>query len=133
MKISENVKENILKDDMKRMLIYWQLFRWSLDCIRNSETLKEWAKEATENKNKNFVDLRILSADQLRSLDAMILKMKNTMRPETWNAIMKTLTSEQVREIDLLLNELTEIGENAIEGITNQVKEAKLKAGIPLN
>lgn len=126
-------KELVLRDDLKRMLILWQLFKANLECIRTSDTIKQWAEEAKKNKNKSFVDLRILAADQLRSLNAMILKIKQTMRPATWNAIMSTLTSEQVKEIDLLLNEITELREDAIERITVQVKEAKVRAGIPLN
>lgn len=115
------------------MLIYWQLFRYSLECIRTSDTIKEWAAIAAANKNKNFVDFRKLAADQLNSLNVMMFKMKSTMRPQTWNAIMNTLTSEQIKEVDLLLNEVTELSESAIEGITQQVKDAKIRAGIPLN
>lgn len=85
------------------------------------------------NKNKSFVDFRVLAVDTVRSLDAMVLKMKSTMSAETWNAVMHTLRSEQVIEIDLLLNEITELSESAIEGITTKVKEAKQLAGIPLN
>ena len=126
-------KEMVLKDDLKRLLILWQLMKYNLECIRKSDTIKDWSEEAKKNKNKNFVDFRTLAADQQRSLDAMILKMKKTMRPETWNAIMATLTSEQIKEVDLLLNEITELREDAIERITFQVKEAKVRAGIPLN
>jgi hypothetical protein len=124
---------NVLKDDLKRLLILWQLFKVSLECIRTSDTIKEWAEIAKANKNKNFVDFRALAAAQLNSLNAMIFKMKSTMRPETWNAIMSTLTSEQIKEVDLLLNEITELREDAIERITTQIKEAKLRSGIPLN
>lgn len=124
---------NVLKDDLKRVLILYQLFKYNLECIRTSDTIKAWAEEAKRNKNKSFVDFRVLAAEQQRSLDGMILKMKKTMRAETWNAIMSTLSSEQVKEIDLLLNEITELKEHAIEGITMQVKEAKIRAGIPLN
>ena len=128
-----NVKQLVLKDDLKRMLIYWQLFKVNLECIRTSDTLKEWSQEAKKNKNKDFVDLRILAADHIRAMDAMILKMKKTLRPNTWNAIMSTLTGEQVKEIDLLMNEITELKEDVITNITEEVKEAKRKADIPLN
>lgn len=128
-----STKRLVLRDDLKRLLIYWQLFKYALECIRTSDTIKEWAEEAKKNKNKAFVDFRILAAQHLNVMNVMILKMKQTMRPDTWNAIMSTLTSEQVKEIDLMLNELTELGENAIERITQQIKEAKFRAGIPLN
>lgn len=127
------IKQIQLRDDLKRMLILWQIMRYNLECIRTSDTLKEWAQAAKDNKNKGFVDLRVIAGNHLNVLNAMILKIKATMRPVTWNAIMSTLTSEQVMEIDLLLNEITELKENAIEGITRQVKEAKIRAGIPLN
>lgn len=130
---ANDVKNNVLKDDLKRLLIYWQVFKVALECIRTSDTIKQWAQVAKANKNKDFVDFRVLAADQQRSLDAMILKMKKTMRAETWNAIMTTLSSEQVKEIDLLLNELTELSAVSIEGIAKEIKEAKTKAGIPLN
>lgn len=126
-------KMRSLRDDLKRTLILYQLFRTNLECIRKSETIKEWSEAAKRNKNKNFIDFRTLAADQQRTLDAMILKMKGTMSPVTWNAIMNTLSSEQVQEINLLLNEITELREDAIEGITKQVKDAKTRAGIPLN
>ena len=126
-------KMRILRDDLKRLLIIWQLMKYELECIRTSDTIKEWAEEAKRNKNKSFIDFRVLAANQLNSLNAMIFQMKKTMQPATWNAIISTLTSEQVKEIDLLLNEVTELREDAIERITTQVKEAKVRAGIPLN
>jgi hypothetical protein len=126
-------REEILRDDLKRTLICWQLMKYNMECIRTSDTIKEWAEEAKKNRNKNFVDLRIIAADQLRSLNATILKIKATMKPVTFNAIMSTLTSEQIHEINLLLNEVTELRENAISGITADVKRAKIAAGIPLN
>lgn len=126
-------KEQILKDDLKRLLVVWQVYKHCLETIRTSETITQWATEAKKNKNKNFVDFRVLAAEQLNQLNAMLFKMKKSMTPDTFNAIMGTLTSEQLKEIDLLLNEITELKENAIEAITYQVKEAKVRAGIPLN
>ena len=128
-----SVKQMVLKDDLKRLLIYWQLMKTTLECIRTSDTIKEWAAIAKADKNKSFVDFRVLAADQQRSLDGMILKMKRTMSSDTWHAVMSTLTGDQVKEIDMLLNEITELSENAIEAITNNVKQAKVNAGIPLN
>lgn len=128
-----SVKQMVLKDDLKRLLIYWQLMKTALECIRTSDTIKEWAAIAKADKNKSFVDFRVLAADQQRTLDGMILKMKRTMSSDTWNAVMSTLTGNQVKEIDMLLNEITELSENAIEAITNNVKQAKVNAGIPLN
>jgi hypothetical protein len=129
----DTVRGNSLKDDFKRLLINWQLFKTSLECIRTSDTIKEFAAVAKQNKNKNFVDLRVLAAEQQRSLDAMILKIKRTMQPDTWNAVMNTLTGEQIKEIDLLINEITVLDDHVIEGITKNVKQAKIDAGIPLN
>lgn len=130
---SDSVKQMVLKDDLKRLLIYWQLMKTALECIRTSDTIKEWAAIAKLAKNKDFVDFRILAADQQRSLDAMILKMKKTMQYNTWNAVMSTLTGEQVKEIDMLLNEITDLNDKAIESITNNVKLGKVNSGIPLN
>ena len=129
----KSIKQMVLKDDLKRLLIYWQLMKNALECIRTSDTIKEWATTAKFDKNKSFVDFRILAAEQQRSLDGMILKMKKTMSSDTWNAIMNTLRGEQVMEMDLLINELTDISENAIEAITSNVKQAKVNARIPLN
>lgn len=128
-----STKMRVLRDTLKRVLVVWQVFRHNLEDLRTSTTIAEWAAEAKKNKNKNFTDFRILAAGQLNSLNAMILKMKSTMKPHTWNAILSTLSSEQVKEIDLLLNEITELREDAIERITLQVKEAKIRSGIPLN
>ena len=119
------IQDNILRDDLKRTLILWQLFKQNLGCIQKSETIKEWSQLAKENKNKSFVDFRILAGEQIRHLDGMILKMKKTMQPETWNAVMTALTSEQIKEIDLLLDEITVLSESTIEEITTKVKEAK--------
>jgi len=129
----KSIKQMVLKDDLKRLLIYWQLMKNALECIRTSDTIKEWATTAKSDKNKSFVDFRILAAEQQRSLDGMILKMKKTMSSDTWNTIMNTLRGEQVMEMDLLINELTDLSENAIEAITSNVKQAKVNARIPLN
>jgi len=128
-----SVKHMVLKDDIKRFFVYWQLMKVSLECLRTSDTLKEWATIAKANKDKSFVDYRVLASDQQRSLDAMILKMKTTMDTDTWNVVMNHLTSEQMQEMNLLLNELTELNEHAIEAITTNVKQAKVNAQIPLN
>lgn len=124
-------KEEILKDTIKRELILWQLHRYSLNDIRESETLKEYSKAA--KSNKSFVDLRICATDLLRSMDSYMFKVKKSMQIDTYNAIMNTLNSDQVREISLLMDELTELSATAIEKITISVKEAKVNAGIPLN
>lgn len=126
-------KEEVLKDTLKRVLIMWQLFKYATIDLRDSETIKDWAAEAKKNKNNSFVDLRIAAADQLRYLTSFMIKLKSSMKPETFNAIMKTLTSEQVQEIFLLMDEVTELREDALERITTQIKEAKIRAGIPLN
>lgn len=123
----------VLKDTLKRILILYQLMKHSLEDLRTSDLVKEWATEAKKNKNKNFSDFRIIAADQINYLNGMILKMKKSMNTDTFNAIMSTLTSEQVKEIDLLLDEITELSEDAIERITYQIKEGKVRAGIRLN
>ncbi len=128
-----SVKERVVRDDLKRLLVQLQLAKHALEAVRTSETLREWAEIAKAKKNKSFVDFTILAANELNNINVMMFRMKKSMLPVTWNAIMNTLTSEQVKEIDLLLNEITELREDAIERITVQVKEAKVRAGIPLN
>lgn len=134
MELNKNsTKERILRDDLSRLLLLYQMFKRSLECIRTSDTIKEWAAIAKANKNKDFVDFRVLAANQQRSLDVMLLNMKKTFRPETWNELMIIFSNEQLYEIDLLIDEIKELSTDTIERITQHIKQGKLENGIHLN
>ena len=125
-------KEQVLFRSFKRTFIYYQLFRTALEDIRTSDTIKEWSKEAKVCKNKDFIDLRPHVADSIRKLDSLMLILKKTMQPKTFNAIMDVLQSEQVKEIDLLVEELTNLSAETIEKVTETIKEEKLLNNIQI-
>jgi hypothetical protein len=118
-------REDALKDDFGRMFILWQLYRSVLKDLSQSDTLAEWAKAAKSAQNKDFVNVKVLSGEQVRYMDTYMLKIKQSMSSETWNAIMSVLTGEQVKEISLLLDEIKNLSDTTIEQITNQIKTSK--------
>ena len=118
-------KRWIVRDKLKRMLILWQLYKQSLEDIRTSEYLKEIAVQAKEEKNKSFQDIRTIAVDQLNTLNAAMFKIKRTMSGSTWNLLMKELSSEEIHEINLLLEEVVEMDAIDIEDITKQIKNWK--------
>ena len=121
----EKKEMKVLKDDLKRFLIFWQLFKSATEQIRTSEVIKQWAIDAKQAKNKSFIDFRSLAANQINGMNVMLLKMKGVMKGDTWNIINTVLTSEQVKEIDLLLDEIIDMKDFEIEQITNEIKLKK--------
>jgi hypothetical protein len=101
------------------------LYRSVLKDLSQSDTLAEWAKAAKSAQNKDFVNVKVLSGEQVRYMDTYMLKIKQSMSSETWNAIMSVLTGEQVKEISLLLDEIKNLSDTTIEQITNQIKTSK--------
>lgn len=123
--MEELQKEIDLRNDLKRVLVYYQLIKRSLEAIRISKPLKKWAEYAKANKNKSFVDFRGLAANQQRSLDVMVLNMKKTIRHDTWNILMKHLADDNIKEIDLLLDEVMDLDEATIAAITQKIDTEK--------
>ncbi len=118
-------KEEILKEDMKRLLILWQLWKVALTSIQTSDTLALWAAKAKENKNKGYVDLRVLAAEQLRYIQSFLIRMKRTLTPETFNAVMTELSGPQIDEINLLIEEATYLEEEQVADIWKKVQEVR--------
>lgn len=123
-------KERILRDDLARLLLLYQMFKRSLESIRTSDTIKEWAAIAKANKNKDFVDFRVLAANQQRSIDVMLLNMKKSFNSYTWNQLMIILSAEQFFEMDLLIDEVKELDADTIKRITEEIKKGKVENGI---
>lgn len=131
MELNKNsTKERILRDDLSRLLLLYQMFKRSLESIRTSDTIKEWAAIAKANKNKDFVDFRVLAANQQRSIDVMLLNMKKSFNSYTWNQLMIILSAEQFFEIDLLIDEVKELDADTIKRITEEIKKGKVENGI---
>jgi len=61
-----------------------------------------------------------------------MLTLKSTMQPLTFTYIMQVLQSEQVKEIDLLVEELTNLSAETLEKITNTIKEEKVLKNIEI-
>lgn len=118
-------KNDVLNSNLKRMLIYWQLYKVNLIEIKESETVKELVQIAKQNKNKSFVDIRQLAVEQIRSMNSFLFKLKSTMSSTTWNLLMQELSSEKLKEINLLLDDVAEMDTVDIEDITKQIKNWK--------
>jgi len=118
-------KNDVLNSNLKRMLIYWQLYKVNLIEIKESETIKELVQIAKQNKNKSFVDIRQLAVEQIRAMNAFLFKLKGTMSSTTWNLLMQELSSEKLKEMNLLLDEVVEFNEQGLEDITKQIKNWK--------
>ena len=118
-------KNDVLNSNLKRMLIYWQLYKVNLIEIKESETVKELVQIAKQNKNKSFVDIRQLAVEQIRSMNSFLFKLKSTMSSTTWNLLMQELSSEKLKDINLLLDDVAEMDTVDIEDITKQIKNWK--------
>ena len=126
-------KNDVLNSNLKRMLIYWQLYKVNLIEIKESETIKELVQIAKQNKNKSFVDIRQLAVEQIRAMNAFLFKLKGTMSSTTWNLLMQELSSEKLKEMNLLLDEVVEFNEQDLEDITKQIKNWKQNARMQNN
>jgi hypothetical protein len=121
----DQTKQLLFRDSIKRMLVFWQLYKYALEDIRSSEYAKELTAKAKEEKNKNFQDIRVIATDQLNVMGAAMFKLKKTITNTTWNELMKELLSEDVHEISLLIDQITEMNAIDIEDITKQIKNWK--------
>ena len=121
------VREQVLFNSMKRMFMIYTLFRTSLEEIRTSETLKQWAAIAKSNNNKEFMDLRGPSADLIRGMDSYLMKVKKTMRNDTFNQIYKMLTSENIQEINILLENISDTSEKFLTDLNAEIIVMKSK------
>lgn len=119
-------KEEIFSETMAHVFLTWQLFKFALKELNQSDTPKAWAALAKASGNKKFVDLRVLAAEQLRYVDSFMMKMKQgIMKPETFREIMVALSSDQMYELANLLSETCVLSEESVKSITQQVIDGK--------
>ena len=124
-------KKPIFKNGLKRMLVFWQLYKYTLEDIRTSEYAKELAAIAKENKNKNFQDIRVVAADQINFMSSTMFKLKRVMHSDTWNTLMRELSSEDVHEINLLIDEVVEMELHEIEKLVKSIQDDRVKNNTP--
>jgi hypothetical protein len=127
--VSENEtigkKAASLAKDLGRVLHLWQLHRHALKDIQGSETLKLYAQAAKVQKNKDFVDVRLVSGELIRALDAYMLKMKKSMKPEVWNEVMRVLSHDQVKELSVLLEVTSDLNVETVEALNEEIRKGK--------
>lgn len=114
-------KEILLKESLKRILVYGSYYRLALQELAHSDTIKEWAKAAKENKNKAFVDLRVPAANVIRAIDSNMIHMRSTMGSGTVRAILDNLDHDRTHKVNIIVEKLVDRDIAVIDAIYNLI------------
>jgi len=123
------VENRVFTDDLKRLFVMSQLFKYAADSIRISDTVKEIVNNAKASGVKKPKDLRVIANDALLSVNSMLIKLKDAApSPETWRAITTHMACDSVHELMNVLDILVLFKDDEIIKVRELLQE-----GIRLN
>lgn len=108
----EELQEEVLRDNLARVIIMAPIYKYALQSVATSPTIAALAKIAKANKNKNWVDLRIPTANAINGVNALLMQIKNAnIQPSTWRGLNQYMSSETLHEISITLDEIVSISD----------------------